>query len=62
MRELDLSERLLHLVGIGDVALHREQAVGRAGAAVRDGDPMPGSGEPLRGGQPDASVASCHEH
>ena len=59
---LDLGERAVDGLGVGDVALHAEQAVGRAAAAVRDRDRVALLGEGAGDRQPDPPVAAGHQH
>ena len=55
---LDRRERRVDRGGVGDVAGDPEQAGGRPGAPVGDGDPVALPGEGLRDGEADAPVAA----
>ena len=60
---LDLGERAVDGVAVGDVTLDAEQVlVGHAGAAVRDGDLVPVGGEPLGDREADAPVSAGDQH
>ena len=59
---LDLGERAVDGVGVGDVALHAEQPVGGAAAAVGDRHRVALLGEGPGDGQADPPVAAGHQH
>ena len=55
---LDLFERAIDGVVVGDVTLDAEQPLGRPGAAVRDGHLVAVGGQPLRDRQTDPPVSA----
>ena len=59
---LDLVEGAVDGVVVGDVALHAEQSVGHARAAVRDGHLVTVGGQSLGDRQADAAVATGDQH
>ena len=58
---LDLFERAIDGLVVGDVTLHAEQPLGRPGAAMRDGDFVAVGGQPLRDRQADPPVSARHQ-
>ena len=62
VRLLDLRERRLDLLGVGDVAAHVEGAVGGTAAAGGHGDPVALCDERLGDRPADAAVAAGDQH